>query len=890
MSIPAKLLFSCSTPALRAVLIGIMSQCVICSALALTVSTNAANSNHPLWNTNWENLIKRVNQTNSVFSENGEQDRAETNILRFIKEGETQFGKDSIEASIALNAAAWFYLEDQPNYRQAESFFRRAFDILQHNLQTDNVLTANSFNGLAHCYGLLGDLNEAEKDYLEAIAICDRISEGTNVQVTYALNGLGDLYLREGSYNRAENIFERGLKIRQQQPGGMESIETAGSMGNLAAVYMLTGRTNEAENLFTSALAIYTRPDLTNNVGRAYLLRISSWLYLMSTNYDRAEPRLCEALRIYGAATGPKSPWTITCCQRLSLLKAFCGRRDEAIRLAKRTLEARDGILADVFSFTSEQERLSWKQQSDPFSLPCTLGEADLIAQAVLRHKGIVLESLIEDQQVAKARLDAESEQIRSQLESVQREVVKAFNSKSGNPQKALDKLKNLRRDLARKLPGTGATRRALNVNLADVQKALPTNTVLVEYVLYNHYLSVCQYNRCYGALVIKKSAQPIWVPLGSAKQLDEKIQYYQRLMTNWVREDQLAKLLDELYAGIWGKLETNIASDDRVLISPDGQLNFLSFATLLTPSGHFLVEKHLLGYVASGRDLVFANKVTTNRHLSLWAAPAFDLEPEAVQQKISEGSEQSRGVLNSLDRGADFPHSDYLTWAQKEGEYLAKDAAGLGFESVDYHCGTNATKASLRQVRHPYALHIASHAFVMADGTVQTAPGNETNAFYAEWAPRSTEVDPMYRSGVVLAGANITREKWMKGDAVPPENDGFLLASEVEELDLQGTWLVVLSACNTASGAVNAGEGVLGLRRAFVQAGAQRLLLTLWSIQDKHTVEWMRKFYTSAMKEKEPLWACAEVQRDELVSLKPDLLNAVQEAGPYILSTTTVK
>ena len=83
-----------------------------------------------------------------------------------------------------------------------------------------------------------------------------------------------------------------------------------------------------------------------------------------------------------------------------------------------------------------------------------------------------------------------------------------------------------------------------------------------------------------------------------------------------------------------------------------------------------------------------------------------------------------------------------------------------------------------------------------------------------------------MHRSGLALAGAQSTLEAWKRGETPPTTNDGIVTADEVGLLKLDGTWLVVLSACDTGMGEIKAGEGVLGLRRGFIQAGAENLLI----------------------------------------------------------------
>ncbi len=147
-----------------------------------------------------------------------------------------------------------------------------------------------------------------------------------------------------------------------------------------------------------------------------------------------------------------------------------------------------------------------------------------------------------------------------------------------------------------------------------------------------------------------------------------------------------------------------------------------------------------------------------------------------------------------------------------------------------------------LKQVRSPWILHLATHGFFLAD---QHRDPNQARA----WTSSSDLgrlsglrlENPLLRSGLVLAGGNT----WLKKGPLPPEaEDGLLTAEDVTGMDLLDTELVVLSACNTGLGEIRTGEGVFGLRRAFVLAGAKTLVMSLWKVPDKETCELMEDFY----------------------------------------------
>jgi CHAT domain-containing protein len=130
------------------------------------------------------------------------------------------------------------------------------------------------------------------------------------------------------------------------------------------------------------------------------------------------------------------------------------------------------------------------------------------------------------------------------------------------------------------------------------------------------------------------------------------------------------------------------------------------------------------------------------------------------------------------------------------------------------------------------------THGFFEPDDSSPEVNSNESQSLgtNSEFTKSKFFKNPMHRSGLALAGANTTIAAWKRGEAPPIEEDGILTAEDVSTLDLKGTWLVTLSACDTGSGEAQAGEGVMGLRRGFVEAGTQNLLMTLWPISDEVT------------------------------------------------------
>ena len=213
---------------------------------------------------------------------------------------------------------------------------------------------------------------------------------------------------------------------------------------------------------------------------------------------------------------------------------------------------------------------------------------------------------------------------------------------------------------------------------------------------------------------------------------------------------------------------------------------------------------------------------------------------------------------------------------AEREGRLLGERAAEFGFEGVDLNLGSRATETVLQQLASPGVLHVATHTFQLPRSIGSSA--DET-----AWPG----AHPMRRSGLLLAGARHSMAQWAAGNSVVPENDGIVTADEVAALDLRTTRLVVLSACDSGTGEIAVGEGVLGLRRGFLMAGARTLMLTLWPVDDEATTAVMLDFYERLRKTDSAPRALAVVQREWLRKLRMErgLAEACRIAGPFIVS-----
>ena len=810
-----------------------------------------------------------MNNLAVLYSSMGDYAKAEPLYQQAVRIRKKVLGPEHPDTAVGLeNLAAFYFLIG--DYAKAEPLLEQALQIQEKVLGPDHPDTAISLEKLAVLYSSMGDhlkdwtdlyahvgdIFKAEPLYQRAIQIFTKKLGLQHPETARCLSDLGILYFKMGDYPKAKPLLEQALRIRKKVLGP-EHLETARSIGHLAQLYSFTG------------------------------------------DYAKAEPLSQQALEILRKVLGPEHPETAAALSSLAALKIDRGEIVEARSLAQLSAKAHLAILSNILSFASEQERLAYEDTIYPFSLFAALKASEVdLASAILQYKGVVLDSIIEDRLVAEANKKSADRSLIERLVEDKRLLGQLLLQTPGKPSgESENKIADLRQEvdqiegqLARDVSGLGRARRALTVTADRVQAVLPSDGALIEYIWYWQYLGKRQSERRYGAAVLTATGEPRWVPLGNADDLDAMVSRYKRLVRGAPDQDELSTNLEELYRELWAPVEQWLPhAVKRVIISPDGQLNFVSFATLLDSSERFLGEKYLLQYAASGRDLLPDFTPTASTAAIIFANPDFIASSVPTIAKATDESSITAGNL----RGTEKRELQNLTLSplegtQREFETLARTFAMWHWET-DSFTGKDATKEALLGIHSPYILHLATHGFFegvdrLARKSLEQEPANlEGNVIKSQFFK-----NPMHRSGLALAGAQSTLEAWKRGQVPPVENDGIVTAEDVAALDLKGTWLVTLSACDTASGDAKAGEGVMGLRRGFMQAGAQNLLMTLWPISDESTVRMMSDFYVSAHNSGNAPEALAEVQRGWLVTLRQrdGLTKAVSIAGPFIMSS----
>jgi tetratricopeptide (TPR) repeat protein len=623
----------------------------------------------------------------------------------------------------------------QGKYQEAIPIAEKAVEVAKRVRGPEDPDTTTALNNLGNLYQDMGEYAKAEPLLQEALRIRQKVLGPEHTDTASSLNNLALLYQAMGEYAKAEPLYREALRIRQKVLGP-EHPDTANSLNNLAGLYLAMGEYAKAEPLYQEALRICQKVLGSEHPDTATSLNNLGSLYQDMGEYTKAEPLYQEAFRIWQKVLGPKNFYTATSLENLALLEFDLGRIDEATALARQASAAQLTILSRILSFTSEQQRLAYLYIFHPYSLfPFLEGTESDLAAAVLRYKGVVLDSIVEDRLLAEASQGTEDQKLveqlnldKMQLGQLLLQPDQRLSAETNQRIEALEgEVEKIESQLARHVAGLGQARHALSVSLEQVNPTIPNDGALIEYLRYGHYLGKGKWEQRYGAIVLFSKGAPLWIPLGKANEIEALIRRYKTLVRGSPQEDELSANLQALFEALWAPIGQALPSQTkRVIISPDGQLNFISFATLLTKHKQFLAQEYDVQYVTSGRDLLREVKPSTSKEVVLFANPDFDLISAPMLAKADHGSSDpsSKSIRGSEKRDIEDWNfeSESVKNTQKERDELVKKFAEWGWLPRDF-TAKEATKEALLKIHSPYILHLATHGFFAKEDPTQTEP-----------------------------------------------------------------------------------------------------------------------------------------------------------------------
>ncbi len=756
---------------------------------ALTIQKRAMGVNHP-------DYAQGLGLLAELYVEKGDYARAEPMHQQALAITKRALGVDHRQYGVFLHNVATLYLR-KGDYARAEPMLREVLAVSKKALRVGDPFYATCLRNLADLYRIKGDYARADPILREAVAITQKTLGVDHPDYARALNHLALLYADEGDYARAEPMLREALAIPKRALG-VEHRDYAQVLDNLAFVYKAMGDYARAEPMYREALAIRKKALGVDHPDYAECLNHLAALYWSKGDYARAEPLIVDALKITSSFTRDTSA-VLGERQRLSMYRSQRGVLDFYLSLIRESGPKPAEIYRQV---------LDWKATAD------ARRDDDRLA----RDEPELTSSL--------AKLTQASNHLATlafrvsppgQGEAWRRQLAKLREAKE-----------DLEADVARRSAVYRKQKQVERLGPDEVAAALPAEVALVDFLEYHQIKPLHDGKRAFQiehrllAIVARRGRPVAIVPLGATQAIDGSVKAWRRARDT-SQGGALQAAAAELGRRVWEPLRPHLVGADTVLIAPDGELTRLPFAALPgSRPGSYLIEDLAIGYVTSGRRAVEAltdPQGPPGRGLLAVGDVDFQADPgqpgPAARPPLGLSVVAQRGGFGPLPgTGPEARCARELfhaTFADQPAELLMR---------------AEPTEAAIKQRLdggHWRIVHLGTHGFFESPARIaalRAAVSRDDPLALASKVGKPGEDDldfalmPFLRSGVVLAGGGRDPGAALadaSADA-PAREDGILTAEEVQALDLRGTELVVLSACETGLGTLEMGQGVMGL------------------------------------------------------------------------------
>ncbi len=798
---------------------------------------------------------------------------AEAYYLQSVSLGGEVFGNSSMEYAYKLSNTSNFYFQNNQLFL-AEKYGRQAIDIALSVLGENSIAYAGFLLDMASIYMQVDKNKEAEEAYLKAIAIY-KINQVDNFGgYIAALQNIQGFYLKFGQHEDALHYSSLALTLIDQRWG--KEYKYAENLLSRARIHFEVENYDSARHYATQGLLLFTDIVSPNHWQVLEAHNILGLADIKQQNLTEAEQhfRFCIEQRNLSHTAG-----SFQQASSLHNLAAVLLERGEFIQaeklynqskalsdslqiedantyasyhlnkaklynawgkpaLAEKHMSlATERIKAYVMSnfyFLSDNEKAQyWKNYRFYFEYfqsmavqhskqnPSLLGD---LYNLQLETKGILLST---SNKIRKRILSSGDSLMTNQYYQWvnQRNQLAQWYTLSKEEQKknklSIDSLELLSRKIEKELNITAEEvekDRGKSITWRDVQKALKPDEAAIEFMRVRHHTTRPTDSIVYVALILtsEMTKGPALAVLPDGITLEGRVyRYYKNAMQAQVTDTSS-------YHQYWAAVAPFVKTKNRLYISLDGVYNSINLNSLLLPNNNFLADEKTISLLANTKELVLLKKSSvrfTRINARLFGFPKYFLGADKMKEKAGEERNADLSLLSTEDNSGIASLPGTKTEIEKVSNILESHHWQVN-SMLDEH----ATEEAVKEIRQPRLLHIATHGFFTDERSSSTLGTN----------------DPMLRAGLLFSGA----ANFVQDHLQLPGDNGILTAYEAANLNLDNTEMVVLSACETAKGEIQNGEGVYGLQRAFQTAGAKSIIMSLWKVDDAATQKLMTGFY----------------------------------------------
>ncbi|MGB0402958.1 MAG: CHAT domain-containing protein [Salibacteraceae bacterium] len=825
-----------------------------------------------------------------LYQISGKYDKADATIRKAHKYAKKSGENQGLSAASSDELAALYIT--QGRYKAAEDILKKSIELNEKKYGEEHYRLVKPYALYSKLYLVTGEYILSEKMIQKSLDISKTTLGDTSVDYMDNLTQLGEIYIAMGNYKEAREIYTDARKLINDKFGDnnyreaqiLQQLADVNFKSDNSDLKIITKYLDEAKEIVTTNFS-------SSHPQYAYLLEYEAKVLVDYKEYDKAKVNLEDAQKIW---LGLYKKEHINVAQNEILMGDLLYKKGEFAEALKNYSDASKTI-KDVQD-DNHPEYIETRSK---------MGKS-LFAKGDLKGAMVIYnETTVKYLEYLDKYFPALSEQekgrywnsIKGDFETYN-SLALAFSGKKGKTRKTVGKiydfklstkaillsssakLKNrivnsgdgellykfglyneYREDITRGLSMSPSEREEQGIDLGalekevnslekelseqsedfadafdseqftwkDVKATLKPNEYAIEIVRFRHWDVQFTDSIIYMAMIVhSKSKAPEPVILSNGNQLDSKFfKYYTNTIKYKVKDKKS-------YTQFWAEIDSKIPDDATIYVSADGVYNQMNIETLIDSSGNYLIDKNEIYYVSNTKDLVLEAKDETKKSYSNTAFLIGNPEFAGDKSKIA-----SSNTVSSIEP---------LPGAEKEIKDVNKLLHRYNWKKKTL-IGAAATETAIKEMESPRVFHVATHGFFKDEDKSKQA--KEDKGDIAD--------NPLLRSGLLFTGAG----ELLANNNIYDFNkkDGILTAYEAMNLNLDNTELVVLSACETGRGEIKSGEGVYGLQRSFLVAGADNVIMTLFKVNDAVTQELMNDFYAH--------WLEGENKRDAFQNAK---------------------
>ncbi len=770
------------------------------------------------------NELSTAEELSSLLIQLGNYSQTDRILNTLLAENEKLFGATSIRLIDPLVNKGRILLA-KGDYTEAQKVSNRANQIAVKTYTENSTKTAPTQKLLSDIYYTLGDYDKAEENIKKALVSQEKQFGRNHVEVARSLSQLALIKFYKGDDKKeVEKLMLEARDIMANKLG-KDNPQYAEILKNVAVLYISEKKYDIAFSSLTVAESIWrAKTGTKNNINAASIYTLTGDVYYQQKNYRKADEFYTKSKDLYEKFFSSSHPEYVKVLSKLS--KVYYMEKDykRSKKLIEESLNNYENFIKSYFPALSEREKARyWNTIKGDFEFYNTLAFSQLddfkdlsgkVYNYQLLTKALLLSSAIK---IRERILNSTDEDLKSQYNTwVQnKELLTLALSMSPiqlteneiDPAALTQEVERLEKELSQKSELFGQSFENKRITYEDVKKTLKPTEVAIEMVRFRYFNHTFTDSVLYAALYLKNDFnRPRALALNDGHKMETRyFKFYRNAITGKV-PDNIS------YDVFWGPIQKVIGQVSTVYLSADGVYNQINLEAIPTPDGKYILDNSNIVLVSNTKDIYLRNVKSRNaadNTASMFGNPTFYLTA-SIDSEIAAlpGTEKEITQLQFLLK--------QKGWATKE------------------YVENTATEERIKELNSPKIFHVATHGFYKP--TEEVSDENQVEGNEAQMTQ-----NPLLRTGLLLKGAGDLLDKT---DYNYNMENGILTAYEAMNLNLDKTDLVVLSACETGLGQLEAGEGVYGLQRAFLVAGAKILIMSMFKVDDDATQKLMLKFY----------------------------------------------